>query len=33
VAFEIQKDPHNIKDKVVDFIKKATAGVINLIVK
>jgi len=32
-AFEIQKDPHNIKDKVVAFIKKAAAGVINIIVK
>lgn len=32
-ALEIQKDPHQIKDKVVDFIKKATTGVINIIVK
>ena len=32
-VMEIQQDPHNIKDKVVGFIKNATTGVINLIVK
>lgn len=32
-AFEIQKDPHNIKDKLVNFVKNAASGIINQLVK
>jgi ribonucleotide reductase alpha subunit len=32
-VMDIQKDPHNIKDKMVDFVKNAATGVINLLVK
>jgi hypothetical protein len=29
---EIKRDPHNIQNKLVDFIKKATSGIINQII-
>lgn len=32
-AMEIQQDPHNIKDKLVGFVKKAASGIINQLVK
>ncbi len=32
-AIEIQQDPHQIKDKLVGFVKKAAAGIIGLLVK
>jgi len=32
-AMEIQEDPHHIKDKLVDFVKKAATGIISLLVK
>jgi len=32
-AIEIQQDPHHIKDKLADYVKKAASGVINLLIK
>ncbi len=32
-VMDIQQDPHNVKDKVVGFIKKSASGIINLLVK
>jgi len=33
VAAEIQKDPHDIKDKLFSAVKKSASGVINLLFK
>jgi hypothetical protein len=32
-ALTIQQDPTHIKDKVIAFIKQATTGIINILVK
>jgi len=32
-VMEIQQDPHNIKDKLVNFVKKSASGIIGLLVK
>jgi hypothetical protein len=32
-AMEIQQDPHNIKDKLVNFVKKSASGIISLLIK
>ncbi|MGP8215218.1 MAG: hypothetical protein ACLQQ4_06625 [Bacteroidia bacterium] len=31
-AIKIQKDPHNIKDKLAGFVKNAASGIINLLI-
>lgn len=33
VALDIKDDPSHFKNKIVDFIKKAASGVINILVK
>jgi hypothetical protein len=32
-ALDIQQDPHHFKDKLVGFVKKASSGIINLLIK
>jgi hypothetical protein len=32
-AMEIQQDPHNIKDKLVSFVKKSASGIISLLIR
>lgn len=32
-AVNIQKDPHDIKDKLLDALKKAATGAVNILVK
>jgi hypothetical protein len=32
-AVNIQKDPHHIKDKLLDALKKSATGVLNLLIK
>ena len=32
-AMEIQQDPHQIKDKLIGFVKKASSGIIGLLIK
>ena len=32
-AVNIQKDPHNVKDKLIHFFKETSSGILNLLLK